>query len=161
MKTEHPEGLTWKMGNSGHMGLRLGSSWSDANGHVESSADSNRRSSHPMFSLEKLRLHLCFSSSLPVLTRWALLKSSQVPSTALTCPSLEGQAGCCEEQGSGLGVTDPTYAGKSCSDGWVDNQVDRRKRRSREVSQGAVAVVQGLIQRDRGILERKGRMTQG
>lgn len=132
------------MGDSGHVGLRLGSAWSDANGHAEISADSHRRSSRPMFSLEKLRLCLCFSSSLPVLTRWALLKRSQVPSTALTCPSLEGQAGHCEEQGSGLAVTDPTYAGKGRSDGWLDNQVDRRKRRSREVSQEAVVVVLGL-----------------
>ena len=144
MKTGYPEGLTWKMGDSGHVGLRLGSACSDVNGHAESSADSHRGSSRPVFSLEKLRLHLCFSSSLPVLTRWALLKSSQVPSTALTCPSLEGQAGHCEEQGSGPGVTDPTYAGKGHSDGWVDNQVDRRMRRSRELSQEAVAVVQGL-----------------
>ena len=113
---EHPEGLTWQMGNSGHVGLRLGSAWSDAIGHAESSLDSHRGSAHPMLSLKTLRLHLCFSFSLPLLARWALLKSIQVPSTALSCPSLEVQGGHCEEQGPGLGVTDPTYAGKGHPD---------------------------------------------
>lgn len=60
MKMEHPEGLTWQMGNSGHVGLRLGSAWSDASGHAESSLDSHRGSAHPMLSLKTLRLHLFF-----------------------------------------------------------------------------------------------------
>lgn len=163
---EHPEGLTRKMGNSGRVGLRLGSAWSDASGHAEGSADSCWGSAHPMLSWKTLRLHLCFSSPSPLLTSWALLKSIQVPSIALSCPSLEGQAGHCEEQGPGLGGIDPTYAGKGRSDGWVDNQMDRRKGRSREVNQEAVAVVRitdcgGSIQHDRGISERKGRMIQG
>ena len=63
-------------------------------------------------------------------------------------------------------MTDPTYAGKGHPDVWVDNQMDRRKRRSREINQEAVAMVRmtdcgGLIQHDRGISERKGRMIQG
>ena len=52
-------------------------------------------------------------------------------------------------------MTDPTYAGKGRSDGWENNKVDSSKRRSREVTEEAVAAAQvrdcgGLTRSDSG-----------
>lgn len=163
---EHPEVLTRKMGNSGRVGLRFrrmvtcqGLCWEQCRQLL--------RKRPSMLSWKMLRLHLCFSSPFPLLTSWALTSEEYSgPNTALSPCLREDKQGTVRSRDLGWGGDWSHYAGKGHSDGWVDNWTDRRKGRSREVNQEAVAVVWitdcgGFIQHDGFQREREGWLKAG